>query len=331
LNELLDAAAALLHKRSRRRYVCYVRSVTNRKKRQYRVRNWRDYNAALVRRGSLTLWVEQSAVNKWRETAAPVRRGRRRFYSDLAVTCALTLREVYHLPLRSTQGLVRSVLRLLGSDLPAPHYSTLSRRAASLDVSLARRGAGPLHLAVDSTGIKLYGEGEWQVRLHGADKRRTWRKLHHHRTHEALACSMSEQYVLDRRAPPGLLREVGGEVAEVLGDGAYDSRDCLAAIHARGARAVIPPQKRARVRGSPESADRDAAVRRAREAGLDVWKREAGYHRRSLVETAMMRLKTIFSDRLKAREWKRQVTELRVRCAALNRVTSLGMPESYAV
>lgn len=147
--------------------------MTNKPKRQYRIRNWRDYNSALVRRGSLTLWVEQRAVDKWRDTIAPVRRGRRRCYSDLAITCALTLREVYQLPLRATQGLVRSMLRLMGVDLPAPHYSTLSRRAAALDVKLPRLCSGSLHLAVDSTGVKLYGEGEWKVRLHGADKRRT--------------------------------------------------------------------------------------------------------------------------------------------------------------
>jgi hypothetical protein len=308
--------------------------VTNKEKRRYRIRNWRDYNAALVRRGSLTLWVEQRAVDKWRDTAAPARRGRRRFYSDLAITCALTLREVYHLPLRSTQGFVSSVLLLLGSDVPAPHYSTLSRRAATLDVGLPRLSKGPLHLAVDSTGVKLYGEGEWKVRLHGADKRRTWRKLHlllDHRTREAVACSMTEQYVLDRRELPGLLSEVEGEVAKVLGDGAYDVQDCYRAIHGRGARAVIPPKKWARVRGGPEFRDRDAAVLRVREVGRDGWKREAGYHRRSLAETAMMRLKMTFSDGLKAREWRRQETELRVRCAAMNRMTSLGMPQSYAV
>lgn len=308
--------------------------MTNKRRRQYRIRNWRDYNSALVRRGSLTLWVEQSAVDKWRDTAAPVRRGRRRVYSDIAITCGLTLREVYGLPLRSTQGLVCSVLRLLGADLPAPHYSTLSRRAAALEVKLLRLSKGPLHLAVDSTGVKLYGEGEWEVRLHGADKRRTWRKLHlciDHTTHEAVACSMSEQCVLDRKELPGLLKGVEGEVAEVLGDGAYDFRDCYAAIYERGARSVIPPKKRARVRGGPEFRDRDAAVRRGREVGRDQWKKEAGYHRRSLAETAMMRLKTIFSDRLKAREWRRQETELRVRCAALNKMTSLGMPQSYAV
>lgn len=308
--------------------------MTNKRRRQYRVRNWRDYNSALVRRGSLTLWVEQRAVGAWREQRARVGRGRRRTYSDAAVLCALTLREVYGLPLRATQGLVGSVLRLLGAALPAPHYSTLSRRAASLEVKLPRLGGGPLHLAVDSTGVKLYGEGEWKVRLHGAERRRTWRKLHlmvDHRTHEAVACSMSEQYVLDRRELPRLLGEVEGEVAEVLGDGAYDFQDCYAAIHERGARSVIPPKKRARVRGGPEFRDRDAAVLRGREVGRDGWKREAGYHRRSLAETAMMRLKTIFSDRLKAREWRRQETELRVRCAAMNKMTGLGMPRSYAV
>jgi hypothetical protein len=308
--------------------------VTNKPKRRYRIRNWRDYNSALVRRGSLTLWVEQGTVNRWRDTAAPLRRGRRRCYSDLAITCALTLREVYGLPLRSTQGLVRSVLRLLGSDLPAPHYSTLSRRAASLAVKLPRLSTGPLHLAVDSTGVKLYGEGEWKVRLHGKEKRRTWRKLHlliDHTTHEAVALSMTDKDALDRRELPGLLGEVEGEVAEVLGDGAYDFQGCYQAIHAKGARAVIPPQVRARGRSGAEFRDRNAAVLRGREVGREEWKKEAGYHRRSLAETAIMRLKTIFSDRLKAREWRRQVTELRVRCAALNRMTGLGMPHSYAV
>jgi endonuclease YncB( thermonuclease family) len=201
--------------------------VTNKRKRQYRIRNWRDYNSAMVRRGSRTLWVEARAIKAWRDPSRPARRGRRRIYSDLAVTCALTLREVYHLPLRSTQGLVSSALRLLGADLPAPHYSTLSRRAATLEVELKRLSRGALHLAVDSTGIKLYGEGKWKVRLYGADKRRTWRKLHlllDHRTHEAVALTMTDKDVLDRRELPGLLEGVEGEVAGVLGDGAYDFR-----------------------------------------------------------------------------------------------------------
>lgn len=308
--------------------------MTNKPKRQYRIRNWPDYNRALIGRGSLTLWVEQGVVDRWRETAAPARRGRRRLYSDLAITCALTLREVYSLPRRSTQGFVRSLLRLLGADLSAPHYTTLSRRAAHLEVKLPRLGKGPLHLAVDSTGFKLYGEGEWKVRLHGTEKLRTWRKLHlaiDHTTHEAVALSMTEKDVLDRKELPGLLKRVEGEVTEVLGDGAYDFQGCYKAIDEMGARAVIPPQVRARVRSGEEFRDRNTAVLRGREIGRDEWKKEAGYHRRSLAETAMMRLKRIFSDRLKAREWKRQETELRIRCAAMNKMTGLGMPRSYAV
>ena len=308
--------------------------MTNKPKHQSRARDWQHYNKALISRGSLTLWVEGRTVGAWRDYSTPTRRGRRRTYTDVAITCALTLREVYQLPLRSTQGLVSSVLRLLSSDLPCPHYSTLSRRAASLEVKLPRLTKGALHLAIDSTGMKVYGEGEWKMRLHGKEKRRTWRKLHlciDHRTQEVVSLSMTNKDVLDRREVPRLLKAVEGKVREVLGDGAYDFEVCHAAIRGRGARAVIPPKKGARVRGKPQLRDRDQAVLRSREVGKDQWKKEAGYHRRSLVETAMMRIKTLFSDKLKAREWRRQETELRLRCAAMNRMTALGMPQGRNV
>lgn len=301
---------------------------------QSRIRDWQHYNKALVRRGSLSLWVDTRSLSTWLDQDHPSRRGRRPLYSDVAVLCALTLREVYSLPLRSTQGLVCSLLRLLELDLPSPHYSTLSRRAARLQVTLPRIKAGPLHLAVDSTGVKVYGEGEWKMRTHGKEKRRTWRKLHlmiDHTTHEVVSLSMTDKEVLDRREVPSLLKNVEGEIREVLGDGAYDFEVCHQAIRERSARAVIPPKKGARLRGISHFKDRDEAVVRSREVGKDQWKKESGYHRRSLVETAMMRIKTIFSERLKAREWKRQETELRVRCAAMNRMTALGMPKSCAV
>ena len=204
----------------------------------------------------------------------------------------------------------------------------------NLKVKLPRQSKGPLHLAIDSTGMKVYGEGEWKMRTHGKEKRRTWRKLHlciDHTTHEVVSLSMTGKDTLDRREVPRLLKETEGEVCEVLGDGAYDFEVCHAAIRERGARAVIPPKKGARLRGVPSLRDRDEAVVRSREVGKEQWKRESGYHRRSLVETAMMRLKTIFSDRLKAREWKRQETELRLRCAVMNQMTALGMPCSRGV
>ena len=309
--------------------------MTNKQKRQYRIRNWRDYNKALVRRGSLTIWIDTRSTDTWLDPDAPPRRGRRRTYSDVAILCALTLREVYHLSLRATEGLVASVLAVLKVGLPAPDYSTLCRRALSLEVQLsAAARKGPRHLVVDSTGLKVYGEGEWKVRLHGVDKRRTWRKLHlgiDHRSQQVMATSITEKEVLDRRAVPGLLAQVEGQVTQVLGDGAYDYAVCYEAIHERGARAVIPPKARARLWGKPHTKSRDENVKTMRRIGLKNWKQKTRYHRRSLVETAMMRLKTIFSQKLKARTFGRQAVEARIKCAALNRMTELGMPKSYAV
>lgn len=189
-------------------------------------------------------------------------------------------------------------------------------------------------MVVDSTGLKVYGEGEWKVRLHGYDKRRTWRKLHvciEHGSQQVMATTISDKDVLDRRAVPELLGQVEGRVSEVLGDGAYDYSVCYEAIHERGARAIIPPKARARLWGKPHSKSRDQNVKVMRQLGLKGWKEKAHYHRRSLVETAMMRLKTVFSQKLKARTFDRQEVEARIKCAALNRMTNLGMPQSYPV
>lgn len=239
------------------------------------------------------------------------------------------------MPLRATEGLVSSLLCLLKVDLPAPDYSTLCRRARHLEVKLsASTCRAPLHLVVDSTGLKVYGEGEWKVRLHGVDKRRTWRKLHlmiEHHSQRVVASAITEKEVLDRQAVPGLLSQVEGRVSQVLGAGAYDYAVCYEAIAARGARAIIPPKARARLWGKPHSRSRDENVRVMRRAGLAGWKQKARYHRRSLVETAMMRIKTIFGDKLKSRTFERQEVEARIKCAALNRMTELGMPQSYAV
>jgi IS5 family transposase len=307
--------------------------VTNKKKQQYRIRNWRDYNKALVRRGSLTLWIDTRAIDTWLDRNTPARRGRRRTYADVAILCALTLREVYHLPLRATEGLVSSLLDLLEAGLPAPDYSTLSRRARRLEVTLsAEVRHTPLHLVVDSTGLKLYGEGEWKVRLHGWAKHRTWRKLHlgiDATTQQVSAALITRRDVVDPKVLPKLLKQVEGQVERVYGDGAYDSRECYKAIHQKGARAVIPPRKGSTLWEDEYLKDRNENLRGVRRFGVKGWKKKAGYHRRSLVETAIFRLKTLFTDKLKSRDAQRQVTEVMIRCVALNRMTQLGMPESY--
>ena len=308
--------------------------MTNQTKRQYRIRNWAEYNRALVQRGSLTLWVDAHSLDAWLN-AEHGRRGRPRIYTDVAILCVLLIKEVYHLPLRATQGLVSSLIRLLELDLPAPDYSTLSRRARYLNVSLSAHHANKIkHLVIDSTGLKLYGEGEWKVKMHGWARHRTWRKLHlsvDASTHHVTSALISKKDVVDPRALPRLLKAVGCPVGRVYADGAYDSRECYRAIDRLRARAIIPPRKGATLWRDEYLRDRNSNLRRVRKLGSEGWKRESKYHRRSLVETAFFRLKTLFTDKLRAREGERQRTEVLVRCAALNRMTKLGMPQSYAI
>jgi Transposase DDE domain len=308
--------------------------VTKKPKRQYRIRNWRDYNKALVRRGSLTLWIDTHSTDTWLDHDTPRRRGRRRRYTDCAILCALQLREVYHLPLRATQGLVRSILHLMDVELPAAHYSTLSRRARRLTLSLPPAQRKIKHLVIDSSGLKVYGEGEWQVRTHGKAKRRTWRKLHiamDAETHQLTAASITDKELLDRNAMAELLEQTAGDIERVCADGAYDFEQCYRAIKRREAIPLIPPRSDAVRRGKSPFEHRDENLKMIRKVGRKQWKRKSGYHRRSLVEGAFFRLKTIFSDRLRSRLMETQRTEAKLRCLAMNRMTRLGMPQSYAI
>lgn len=245
------------------------------------------------------------------------------------------MRETYHLPLRSTQGLVSSILRLMQLDLPSAHYSTLSRRARKLRIELASHCGKPIrHLVIDSSGLKVSGEGEWKVRTHGKAKRRTWRKLHlamDASRHQITATVVTDKELLDRNALPELLEHTEAVVERVCADGAYDFQQCCRAIKQRRAVALIPPREDAVIRGKSPFEQRDENLRQIKQKGRSQWKQESTYHRRSLVECAFFRLKTIFSDRLRSRTMERQTAEAKVRCLALNRMTKLGMPESYAV
>jgi hypothetical protein len=300
----------------------------------YRIRNWKEYNDALVRRGSLTLWVDRDTLRAWRYQG-PTRRGAQFQFSDLAIECLLTLRAVYHLTLRATEGFARSLVELMHLDLSVPDYSTLCRRAATVRITLPKRATGPLHLILDSTGLKVYGEGEWKVRQHGYSKRRTWLKLHlaiDPQTHEIQAAVVSEPGVTDAEAVPALLEQVEDPVAGVGADGAYDRRAVYAELDRRGARAVIPPRRDAKIRRHGNTAGprlaRDENLRRIRQVGRKAWKEESGYHRRSLGETAMSRMKTIFGDGVASRQEAQQATEVGIRCRALNLMTHQGMPQS---
>ncbi len=289
------------------------------KKATYRIRNWAEYNRALVRRGSLTIWVDQGSLDAWNHQGPP-RWGAKFLYSDTAIQCLLTLRAVFHLPLRATQGMARSVFDLMGLPLDVPHYSTLSRRAADLRVGLARRSKGPLHLVLDSTGLKVYGEGEWKVRKHGYSRRRTWRKLHlaiDAESHEVQAVAVTESGVDDAEEVDHLLKPIDREIAGAAADGAYDKRKVYRVLEPRAARILIPPRSDARIWKHGNAAGpplaRDENLRQIRRVGRRAWKRESGYHIRSLAETGVFRMKAIFGGHLASRNPGCQATEGSIR------------------
>jgi IS5 family transposase len=314
--------------------------VTHKKtKTKYRLRNWSEYNRALVQRGSLTLWITEDVVQTWQATEAENKRGHPRIYTDTAIATMATLQEIYHLGLRQTEGLMESIGVLLHLEVAIPDYSTLSRRRATLAVVLPRaRSQEALHVVVDSTGVKVFGEGEWKVRQHGYTYRRTWRKVHlgvDEASGEIVAAVVTTNSYSDSQLLPELLAQVDEPIRQVSGDGGYDKRNCYEAIRARQAHATIPPQHNAKIwqhgNTKAERLARDENLRCIRQIGRAAWKEECGYHRRSLAETTMFRLKAIFSDRVTAHGFTGQAAQVLVRCAALNRMTHLGKPDSYRV
>lgn len=303
-------------------------------KKVYRVTNWSQYSDALVQRGSITFWFSEAVLDNWFHANDDIKVGRPFTYSDRAIESCLIVRELFRLPYRQTEGFARSLLGLLRADLPVPDFSALSKRATALNVTLAappRRG--PIDVVVDSTGLKVFGEGEWKMRKHGKSKRRTWRKLHlaiDPNTHDIVAEVLTTNAATDADAMDDLLRQAPQKIRRCTGDGAYDKWKVYRALAARGIQPVIPPQRNAKIKRHGNSAEtplpRDAAIRGIREQGRRKWKEEIGYHVRSLAETAMHRMKSAFGDELKNRELENQATEARLRCKILNHFTRLGMP-----
>jgi hypothetical protein len=309
------------------------------KKKTYQVRNWKEYNESLVNRGRLIFHITDEALRQWEEQERDKKRGRPKKFSDIAIETTLTLGQVLRLPLRSTEGLMSEILLRLGSSSVSPDYSTLSLRGKALSIDIrVRPEREDLHLVVDSTGIKVCGEGEWKVRKHGWGKRRTWLKVHlgaDEKTGDIVVGDVTGNDVHDGTMLPILLEKIPEEtsIAQCSGDGAYDTRQCYEALKKRDVSNVtIPPQKNAKIwKHGNTKGDRhirDENLRQIRKKGRATWKEESGYHRRSLSETAMFRYKTVFGDKVSARTFENQRTSLLLRLKALNRMTMLGMPET---
>ncbi|MDT4803019.1 IS5 family transposase ISBhu1 [compost metagenome] len=303
----------------------------------YRVKNWAQYNAGLIARGDVTMWIDQSVL------ASPgvgvSKRGRPCVYSDAVIQMLLGLKQVFRLPLRALQGFAMSLRKLAFADLPVPYYSTLSRRAQDLEVVLpALRAGQTLHLVVDSTGLKVFGEGEWKVRKHGYSKRRMWRKVHlsmDAKSGQICGALMTHQDVGDADVLPDLLDQLPPDtpVDSVGGDGAYDTKSCHAVIAATGAQPSIPPREGAMPwpETTPGAAWRNAAIDAIATSSRREWKKDSGYHRRSLVENLMYRLKTLTGHSLWARTVGSQATEVAIRAYVLNHMNELARPQSVRI
>lgn len=310
-------------------------SESKRPRGKYKTTNWASYNASLKARGSLTVWLDKDL--QWYAPATG-KRGRQPIFSDATIQFCLSIKSLFGLPLRQSLGMVESLLRLAGLEWKVPDFSTVCRRQKHLSVKLPYRpSTTALDLLVDSTGIKFLGEGECKRNKHGADYRRQWRKVHlaiDAHTLDIRAIEVTDNATGDAPMLPELLSQIPVDepIASVGGDGAYDTKACHAAIARRNAQAIIPPRKNARAWKSSQTgaASRNEALRACQRLGRRIWKKWIGYHRRSLVETKMNCFKRL-GERVMARTFERQVTELHIRVALLNRFSQLGRPVTVAV
>lgn len=297
-------------------------------KAEKKIINWAEYNKALCKRGSVTFWIDDSAIDAWRCTTHHGKRGRGFQYSDTAIETALMIKGIFSLPLRALQGFIDSIFDLLEVPLTSPDYTCISKRSKTVQVKYRNKSRGAIrHIAIDSTGLKVFGEGEWKVKKHGAEKRRTWRKLHlavDVETHEAISAEVSLVSVGDSEVLPTLLNPLRRKIDTVSADGAYDTKSCYETLQNKGSTPLIPPRKNAAL--WEEGHPRNEAVKALNNGTIAEWKSESGYHYRSISETAMSRYKGLTSGKLSLRCYNAQVGEIMANVKAINKVIGLGMP-----
>lgn len=309
---------------------------------KYKVQNWREYNKGLKQRGAITIWISEEVLKLWRYQGEK-KKGGQLTYSDLAIEVCLTVRKVYHLPLRQTQGFVESFFLQLQAALPVPCYTQISRRSQSLTINLeGKNGEVITDIVVDSSGLKVYGEGEWKVRMHGWSKHRRWMKLHvalNAETQQAQAVALSTNAVDDAEMVKKLLGHIGANINSFTGDGAYDKvkvRKCLqqrAGGQGTDLLQLIPPQRGAKPdeTGSDVFKQRNDDIAHIKALGRKEWKILSNYHQRSKAETFMCRYKIILGGRLQAREFERQQTEAILGCKILNNMLQIAKPQSKKI
>lgn len=313
------------------------------KKDEYRVINWPEYNRALTNRGDFTLYFTAEAQEAWyeKEVDGPKQKGAQFVYSDLCIESLAMLKVVFRLPYRQLRGFAQSLLMMMRlDDLDVPSYTQICRRARQLEIDLSVVKADEaITVVIDSTGLKIYGEGEWKVRKHGVSKRRTWRKLHlgcDPETGFIHCATLTTNDIDDASQLVPLLDQVEEPIDDVCLDGAYDTEDCWDELIERGITPIIPPRRNAVEWYLEEEGDlpdypRNVAIQEIRQKNRKQWKEESGYHRRSLSETAMYRIKTICGPQLYSRKFESQQTETLLKIKVLNIMTAQGMPISVKI
>ena len=316
------------------------KSEENTKKDKYRVVNWSNYNKSLIGRGDITIWISEEVADSWYYDG-PDQRGAQFEYSDKCIECLLGIKAVFQLRYRQLQGFSESLLKLMDLDLKVPSYTQICRRAEGLEIDIqAPKSKESIYIVVDSTGLKVFGEGEWKTRKHGVSKRRTWRKLHlgvDEKTGFIHASVLTENGKGDGDAQQveEMLGQVECPIGKFGGDGAYDTRDIWELLEGKGIEGIIPPQKNAVYwvdeKGDLEEIKRNEILKEIEKDGRAEWKKKSGYHRRSLSETAMFRFKTIFGSELYSRKLEKQKTEAKIKVKCLNIMTGIGMPISQKI
>ncbi len=314
------------------------------RKKKYHVRNWREYNRNLEKRGSIFFWIDDEVLNGWyllKKDKANSKRGRPKKYADNVIRSLVIIGIVNDKTLRESVGFLESIFSYKGIKIEVPDYSTVSRRKGKLEIELRKRykKGARVHLVVDSSGLKIYGEGEWKVRMHGWSKHRRWTKLHlavDESSKLIEAAELTTNEYTDGEVVPDLLAQAKVAIGQFSGDKGYDKFKVYEALEKIGVKKItIDPQEGARIglhaNGRYPPPARDKNLREIKKKGLKKWKKDNGYHRRSLAENAFFRFKTMLGDCLRSRKIENQKVEALLMCSCLNKMTLAGMPESYLV
>lgn len=304
---------------------------------RYKVRNWKEYEAGLVQRGSITFWISEDAISKWHPSPEKKKQGRQTHYSDIAVQTCLVMRSVYHLPLRQTEGFINSLIKLLELSISSPDHTTISRRSENLKIiSKSLKKEDPITILIDSTGLKISGSGEWEEEKHGKGRRKQWRKLHlaiDEETLEIVATTLTSSTTNDPSQVMPLIDQVESKIDTIKADGAYDKDPLRQKLNNLNIDSIFPPRSDAVLSKNHQHdpAPRDKAIQRIKKDGREIWEYASGYSKRNLVENTMFRYKNIISSTLRSRTFKRQETEIRIGVHILNQMTGLGMADSVRI